>query len=53
MLTATHHILRDGSTYSDLGADYLDRLDRTRLANRLVQRLARLGYDVRLQEAAA
>jgi transposase len=51
ILTAAFHILRDGDTYSDLGADYLDRLDRNRLANRLVRRLTRLGYDVRLREA--
>jgi transposase len=53
MLTAAFHILRDGSTYTDLGADYLDRLDRAKLAHRLLQRLTRLGFQVQLQEAVA
>lgn len=53
MLTAAYHIIRDGGTYQDLGGDYLDRLDRVRQASRLVQRLTRLGFEVRLQEAAA
>jgi transposase len=53
MLTAAFHIIRDGATWHDLGGDYLDRLDRTRQANRLVQRLSRLGFDVTLHEVAA
>jgi transposase len=53
ILTAAYHIIRDGRTYQDLGADHFDRLDRTKQAQRLVQRLQHLGFAVKLNEAAA
>ena len=48
ILLATFHIIRDGVTYRDLGAAYLDSIDRNRTAENLVRRLERLGYDVAL-----
>jgi hypothetical protein len=53
ILTAAYHILRDGTEYHDLGVDYFDRLNHTKLADRFVKRLKALGYDVTIQPAPA
>ena len=52
-LVAIWHMLTDGTFYHDLGADYLDRVDRTRTAKQMVRRLDHLGFDVQLTETAA
>lgn len=46
-------MLTDGTFYQDLGAGFLDRLDRERTSKHLVRRLAAMGFDVQLQEKAA
>ena len=38
--------------FADLGADYLDRVDKYRTAKRLVRRLDALGYDVMLRSTS-
>ena len=48
MLTAMYHMLRDGTEYSDLGADHFDTHDRTKTIRRLLKRLHDLGCDVPL-----
>jgi len=53
LLVAIWHMLSDGTFYQDLGADYLDRVDRARTAKHLVRRLDHLGFDVQLTEKAA
>jgi transposase len=53
VLVALYHMLRDHVPYSDLGADYFDRLDTERLQRRYVQRLEQLGYTVTLNPAPA
>jgi hypothetical protein len=40
-------MLKDGTAYQDLGADYFDRIDRETLVRRSLRRLERLGYEVR------
>ena len=52
VLTAAYHMLRDGTVWSDLGSDYFDRRNRDRAAQRLVRRLADLGFAVELKPAA-
>jgi transposase len=52
MLNAAYYMLRDHVDYRDLGTDYFDRIDRPRAARRLVKRLADLGYNVEIKEAA-
>ena len=52
MLTAVYFMLRDGVEYRDLGHDYFDRADKAKAADRLVRRLAALGYQVELKPAA-
>jgi transposase len=52
ILTAAYHMLLDGTTYQDLGANHFDRGDRQRVALRLAKRIQNLGYDVQIREAA-
>ena len=53
ILVSVWHMLSDGTFYQDLGAGFLDRLDRTRNARHLVRRLANMGFEVQLMEKAA
>jgi transposase len=53
VLVILYHMLRDHRPYTDLGADYFDQLDTSRLQRRYVQRLAQLGYTVTLTPAPA
>jgi transposase len=48
ILTAAWHMLRDGTIYRDLGADYFVSRDKAKAANKLVNRLKHLGYQVAL-----
>jgi len=56
MLTAAYHMLKTGVVYRDLTDAYFEARDRTKLAKRLVKRLADLGLHVEVsplpQEAA-
>lgn len=51
MLTAAYYMLRDDVDYRDLGDDHFDRLDKVRSAEKLVQRLRNLGFEVALTPA--
>ena len=53
VLVILYHLLRDHQPYTDLGADYFDRLDHARLERRYVHQLERLGYAVTLTPSAA
>ncbi len=53
LLTAIFFILRDGTTFRDLGANYFDRCQRQKAVQRLTRRLADLGYNVKLEPAVA
>ena len=46
MLTAIWHMLRDGTAWNDLGANYFDRSDTKKTATRLIRRLQQIGYTV-------
>jgi transposase len=48
ILTAIYHMLKNGTMYQDLGPNHFDRRTKERQKNRLVQRLAELGYAVQL-----
>lgn len=52
ILLIADRIIRDGSTYEDLGSTYFDERDRRAPVRRSVQRLERLGYKVTVGEAA-
>ena len=51
VLVVIYHMLRDQRPYTDLGADYFDRLDTARLERQHVRRLEQLGYTVTLTPA--
>lgn len=52
ILLAAFHILRDGVTYKELGANYLDTVDKRRTTRALVKRLEQLGHRVTIEAAA-
>src|SRR5258705_11273410 len=52
ILTAIYHVLKHGTMYQDLGPYHFDRRSKERQKNRLVQRLAELGYAVELAPLA-
>src|SRR5213594_2914373 len=52
LLVIAYHILRDGTSYRDLGPDYFDRLNPEGLRRRLTKRLEGLGFKVTLEPLA-
>jgi transposase len=52
LLVIAYYILRDGTRYNDLGADYFDRLNPEGLRRRLTKRLEGLGFKVTLEPLA-
>jgi transposase len=49
LLTIAYYVLKRGTTYVELGAEFLDRLDPERTTHHLVKRLEQLGYRVSLE----
>lgn len=52
LLVAIYHVLKNGTTYQELGADYFDKLNAKRLVPYLLKRLKTLGYDVTIAPCA-
>lgn len=52
ILEIAYYVMRDGVSYSELGAEYFARRDRARTTRRHVKELEALGYVVTLQPAA-
>ena len=46
LLVIIYHVLLTKKPYSDLGADYFDQLEKTRLERHHIRRLEQLGYTV-------
>ena len=53
ILTTIYHMLKDGTMYKDLGRNHFDRCSSDQQKNRLVKRLADLGYAVEIKPLAA
>ena len=53
ILVIVYHLLRDGTVFTDLGADFYDQRHRERVERRLVRRLEALGHRVTLTPATA
>jgi transposase len=53
ILQMAYHMLTRNEEYREIGANYLDQLDRERTAKRLVKRLQALGYIVIVKEQPA
>ena len=49
ILRVAYTMLRRGEDYRELGGDYYDRQNKPRVVHRMVERLARLGYEVVLK----
>jgi transposase len=49
LLTIVYYVLERQTSYVELGADFLERLDPDRLARQLVKRLEKLGHKVTLE----
>jgi transposase len=52
MITAAYYILKDETTYHDLGPDYFERRTKVQLTRRLIRRLEDLGLSVEVKPAA-
>ena len=53
ILTAVYHMLKDGTMYKDLGSNHFDRRSTDQQKNRLIKRLADLGYAVQIKPLSA
>lgn len=53
LLVIFFHVLRDGTVYKELGADYARRRSKPQQTRRLVERLQKLGYYVTLRPVEA
>jgi transposase len=53
LLVILYHMLKARTSYTDLGRDFLDRLEPDRLTHYYVKRLERLGHKVTLESLAA
>ena len=49
ILTAVYHMLKDGTFYQELGADYLVKSDAATTVAKLARRIKDLGFDVQYQ----
>src|SRR5258708_1580016 len=52
ILTTVYHMLADGTCYQDLGPEHFARRDPARTAQKLADRIRRLGYSVEISAAA-
>lgn len=52
ILIMAYHIVKERSTYNELGADYFERLNEQRLVKRLASRISSLGYEIELKKIA-
>jgi hypothetical protein len=53
MLVIFYHMLKEGTSYTDLGGDFFDRLEPERLTRYYVRRLESLGQKVKLETCVA
>lgn len=49
ILTIAYCVIRDGTTYRDLGGHHFDLRDKQKAAKRLLKRLEKLGFQVQVQ----
>jgi hypothetical protein len=52
MLVTAYQMLKYRRHYQELGGDFLDQINRDQVRKRLVQRLAKLGFEVTLKSKA-
>jgi transposase len=52
ILVICYHIIKDGTTYEDLGPNYFDERDKEKVIRRCTQRIEQLGKHVTVTDAA-
>jgi transposase len=52
ILVIAYHIIKDGTTYQDLGSNYFDERDKEKAIRRYAERIERLGKSVTITDAA-
>jgi hypothetical protein len=52
-LVIIYHVLKEETTYHELGSTYFEERERDAVKRRALRSLERLGYDVSLQEKGA
>lgn len=52
ILVIAYHLIKDGTTYTDLGPDYFDERDKEKAIRRYAERIERLGKTVTITDAA-
>ena len=50
LLTIIFHIVRDGTVYQELGAAHFALKNKSKVTDKLIERLQKLGYYVTLQQ---
>jgi transposase len=53
LLEICYYMIRDGSAYEDLGADYFTKQNREAIVKRSVRKIEALGFKVTIEDAAA
>jgi len=53
ILSTVHSMLRNGTTYQDMGHDYFDQLKRNSVISRAIRRIESLGYKVIMEPLAS
>lgn len=53
ILVCLYSMLKHGTTYVDLGADYFDKLNRDKMLRHAIRRIESLGYNVTLETVGA
>lgn len=53
ILVIAYHILKNKTSYQELGADYFDNLKKKSIVTRAIKRLQSLGYKVNIEEIGA
>jgi transposase len=52
LLVICYHLIKDGTTYQELGANYFDERDKEKVIRRCTQRIEQLGKHVTVTDAA-
>lgn len=52
ILVIAYHLIKDGTTYTDLGPNYFDERDKEKAIRRYTERIERLGKTVTITDAA-
>jgi hypothetical protein len=53
ILVTAYHMLKHKRHYMELGGDFFDVINSDKVRNRLVQRLTKLGFEVKLTPKGA